>query len=281
MTLPVFEPFPVDQLRRALRPLSWLASPVAVGLERIPRTGPVLLVGNHTIYGGLDLATLGLAIYEGTGRHVRGLADHLHYAIPGWRDLLGRLGAVPGSRENCARLFAAGQPVLVFPGGGREVNRRKGEAYQLIWKERIGFARLAIEHGVPVVPFASVGVDDMFDVVLDVDDVLASPAGALLRRLGVTKQAWFRGGDAIPSLSRGRGLLGLPRFERQYFHFSEPIDTARFAGRHQDRSACFALRKEVEREIEIGVGAMMAIRDRDPERYPIQRLLRAAAARLG
>ncbi len=281
MTLPAFEPFPLDPLRGALRPLSWLASPVTLGLERIPRTGPVLLVGNHTIYGGLDAPLLGLSIYEGTGRHVRGLADHLHYRIPGWRDLLGRLGAVPGTRENCARLFAEGQAVLVFPGGGREVNRRKGEAYRLLWKQRIGFARMAIEHGVPIVPFASVGVDDMFDVVLDVADVLASPAGALLRRVGVTRQEWFRGGDAIPSLARGTGPLGLPRFERQYFHFGEPIDSTRFAGQHEDRDACFALRKEVEHAIELGVGAMMAIRDQDPERYPIQRLLRAAAARLG
>jgi hypothetical protein len=35
--------------------------------------------------------------------------------------------------------------VLVYPGGGREVAKRKGEKYQLLWKERVGFARLAIE----------------------------------------------------------------------------------------------------------------------------------------
>ena len=72
----------------------------------------------------------------------------------------------------------------------------------------------------------------------------------VLRGLGVTEQAWFRGGDAIPSLSRGNGPLGLPRFERQYFHFAEPIDTTRLAGLHDDRDACFALRKQVAREIE-------------------------------
>jgi hypothetical protein len=37
--------------------------------------------------------------------------------------------------------------VLVFPGGGREVTKRKGEAHKVIWKERTGFARMAIEHG--------------------------------------------------------------------------------------------------------------------------------------
>ena len=63
---------------------------------------------------------------------------------------------VLGSPEYCAALMEAGQHILVFPGGGREVMRRKGEAYQLIWKQRTGFARLAIEHGYDIIPFGSV-----------------------------------------------------------------------------------------------------------------------------
>jgi len=72
-------------------------------------------------------------------------------------------------------------------------------------------------------------------------------------------------------------VLGLPRAERQYFHFGEPIGTGRFAGLHEDRDACFELRKEVQRAIEHGVGALLELRDRDPGRYPVQRLLRAAS----
>ncbi|MAE93464.1 MAG: hypothetical protein CL910_02260 [Deltaproteobacteria bacterium] len=33
------------------------------------------------------------------------------------------------ARARAARLFEAGEQVIVFPGGAREVNRRKGEAY--------------------------------------------------------------------------------------------------------------------------------------------------------
>ena len=47
MTLPAFEPFPVAPLRRALGALARLASRVPVGLERIPRTGPVVLAARH------------------------------------------------------------------------------------------------------------------------------------------------------------------------------------------------------------------------------------------
>jgi len=271
----------IEELDHLLQPLKRLLSPVSLGIDRVPREGAVLLTGNHTIYGLLDIPMLGLEIYEKTGRTVRGLGDHNHFALPIWRDMLRRIGAVRGTRENCARLFAAGEAVLVFPGGGREVMKHKHEQYQLIWKERIGFARLSIQHRVPIVPFASVGVEDMFEVVVDADDILRSPAGDLLRALRLTEQPWFRHGEILPPIARGRGFGPLPRLERQYFLFGQPIDTTRFAGRHEDREACLALRNEVQGAIETQIGQLREVREADPERYPIQRLLHRIAARLG
>ncbi len=271
---------PIEELRPLIDPLRRLMSPVALGLERVPREGAVLLIGNHTVFGLIDVPMLGVEIYEHTGRMVRGLGDHIHFAVPGWRDLLRSLGAVPGTRENCSRLLEAGEAVLVFPGGGREVMKHRGEKYELIWKERIGFARLAIQHGVPIVPFASVGVEDMFEIVADADDLLRSPVGALLRALGITEQEWFRHGDVIPPLARGTGPASLPRLERQYFLFGDPIDVSRFAGRHEDREACYAVREQAKRAIQAQIAQLREIREADPERYPIQRLLRRMASRL-
>lgn len=271
----------VAELDHLVQPLKRLLSPVSLGIERVPREGAVLLTGNHTIYGLLDIPMLYLEIYEQTGRTVRGLADHIHFALPIWRDLLQRMGAVRGTREVCGRLFGAGEAVLVFPGGGREVMKHKNEQYKLVWKERIGFARLAIQHGVPIVPFASVGVENMFEIVSDAEDLLRSPVGGLLRALGITEQAWFRHGEIIPPLARGKGIGPLPRLERQYFLFGEPIGTARFGGRHEDRDACFALRQEVKTAIESQIDQLLEIRDADPERYPIQRLLRRLSTKLG
>jgi hypothetical protein len=276
-----FDPALIAKLDRIVAPLKRLLSPVSFGIEHVPREGAVLLAGNHTIYGLLDIPMLGLEIYEKTGRAVRGLGDHNHFALPIWRDLLRRIGAVRGTRENCARLLEAGEAVLVFPGGGREVMKHKGEKYRLVWKERVGFARLAIEHGVPIVPFASVGVEDMFEIVVDADDVLASPLGSLLRALGITEKPWFRHGEILPPISRGTGPAGLPRLERQYFLFGAPIWTARFAGDHEDPEACLALRREVQAAVERGIAQLQQVRSGDPERYPLQRLLRWIASRLG
>ena len=74
---------------------------------------------------------------------------------------------VRGTRENVRVLMASGQHVLVFPGGAGEVFKGRGQKYQLLWKVRLGFARLAIEFGYPIVPFAAVGAEEMLEVVAD------------------------------------------------------------------------------------------------------------------
>jgi hypothetical protein len=278
---PAFDPNLIAELDRIVAPLKRLLSPVSFGIEHVPRRGAALLAGNHTIYGLLDIPMLGLEVFEKTGRTPRGLADHNHFALPIWRDMLRRIGAVRGTRESCARLLEAEELVLVFPGGGREVMKHKHEKYRLVWKERVGFAKLAIQYGVPIVPFASVGVEEMFEIVVDADDVLASPLGSLLRALGVTEQPWFRHGEILPPLARGTGPAGLPRLERQYFLFGEAIPTGRFAGRHEDREACLELREEVRAAIEGGIARLQQVQSGDPERYPVQRLLRWIASRLG
>ena len=57
--------------------------------------------------------------------------------------------------------------------------------YPLLWRERIGFARLVTEYAYPIVPFSMIGVDDVWDVVADSDSALYAPARALAVRLDV------------------------------------------------------------------------------------------------
>jgi 1-acyl-sn-glycerol-3-phosphate acyltransferase len=96
---------------------------------------------------------------------LRPLVDHMHWEIPFWRQLIKNVGMVPGTRESCAALMEAGEHVLVFPGGRREVCKQKGEAYQLIWRNRTGFAHMAVAHGYDIIPVATIGAEEMFDIL--------------------------------------------------------------------------------------------------------------------
>lgn len=109
------------------------------------------------------------------------------------------------------------------------MNKRKGEKYKLIWKDKPDFVRMAAKSGALIIPFAAVGGDDAFDIAMDTDEVLANPLlGPLARR--VTNQV-FKGtplegsDDAVTPITKLPGLglpspLPLPKLERLYFRCS-------------------------------------------------------------
>jgi 1-acyl-sn-glycerol-3-phosphate acyltransferase len=246
-------------MQALLRPWELITDPVFYGTERLPRKGPALFVGNHTIFGLLDLPLLIMHVQRERGLFLRGLGDHAHFKVPLWGEFLRRFGAVDGTRENARELLSEGEPVLVLPGGGREVAKRKGERYELIWKQRMGFARLAIEAGCPVIPFGAVGAEETYDIVADADSAVMAPMRAAFERL--TGRA-----DILWPLARGFAGTPLPKPERFYFAFGEPIDTARYAQRHEDGRAVRGLRDRTKRAVEDCVEFLLEERKRDPDR---------------
>jgi 1-acyl-sn-glycerol-3-phosphate acyltransferase len=257
----------IDRLVAILAPVARITQPKVCGIERIPDDG-VLFVGNHTIFGFMDLPFMMAELWKRRRMTVRGLGEHAHYALPLWRDLLAACGMVRGTRENVRALMRERQNVLVFPGGAREVNKRRGERYQLMWKERIGFARLAIEHRYPVVPFAAVGAEEMLDVVVDVNNPVMAAFKGALERLGRV--------PLEPAIVRGVGLSPLPRPQRLYFWFGDPIETSAYARRRGAEAAAQALRDEVKTAVEDGILFLHKERERDPHRSLVRRLRRRA-----
>jgi 1-acyl-sn-glycerol-3-phosphate acyltransferase len=253
--------------RTLLAPWRWLTAPRFYGLENVPTDRPALLVGNHTVMGLLDVPLMLLGLDEHRGLRVRPLGDHVHFTIPWWRDLLRLFGTIEGTPEACRALMRARESVLVFPGGGREVFKRKGEKYRLLWGDRIGFVRLAIEHGYPMVPFAAVGAEECYDILVD--------AGDLLRF--VPPLRWLPRTDEIPPLVRGLGLSVLPRPERFYFYFGQPIETAHLSGLETNPRVCVAVRDQARAAIEAGIAFLLSERERDPDRGLLPRLLRPLA----
>ena len=255
----------LDLLVEALRPLSHLVRPYFDGLERIPDSRPLLFVGNHTLYGVIDLPFLFTELWHRKRICIRGLGDHFHFKIPLWRDFLVRFGAVEGTPENCAQLMRQGESILVFPGGSREVFKRKGEQYRLMWKERLGFARLALAHRCTIVPFAAVGADDCYDIVFDGEELLATPFGRLALRMGIKP-------DMAAPISLGLFGSPLPRPERFYFSFGDPIVAD---GDAADLDAVRALRDRTHAAVRARLDHLLKVRAQDRDRPLTRRLLRA------
>lgn len=263
-----FVPPPLKKIEQALWLQQQWFDPVFSGLVNIDCARPALYVGNHTLYGTLDAPLMLLGLYRHKGIFLRSLGDHIHFKIPLWRDLLWDNGCVAGTPENCQQLMQAKEHILVFPGGGREVMKNKGEEYQLVWKERTGFARMAMQHGYDIIPFASVGADETFDIRYDAQDFYQSRVGKLLDKTGI-KDKYLRGGDAFLPLATGLGLL--PRPEKFYFGFGEAISTQHLQENCDDKAAQWQVREQVESAIYQLMNDLFAQREQEQQNWPTWR----------
>lgn len=262
------EPTPSEWEIRAFEavfaPVTAWTSPRFYGLENIPAQGPVLIVANHNLLGGIDAPLLMPAILRERGRLVRGLAEHV-LMVPVVREILHRFGAVRGTRANCLTLLERGEAVVVFPGGGREAIRRKGEKYVLKWEGRTGFARMAIQAGVPIVPLAMIGIDDAYDIVFDGQHPVMRPLRWTCSLLGINP-------ELNPPLVKGIGPTPLPRPERFYFSAGAPIDPTPWLEADDLDGAAQDLRDVVRKGLEEELQFLFNERDRDSGRTLVGRL---------
>jgi len=145
------------------------------GVEHVPATGPVLLVGNHN--GGLlptdGFFTLG-AIHDryGPERAVYALAHDFLFEDPLLRKYALRLGMLRAGQESALHAFAAGACLLVYPGSDLDTYRPFRDRGKVVLGGRKGFLRLALRAGVPIVPVVSAGTHEQY-IVLTRGDRLA------------------------------------------------------------------------------------------------------------
>jgi 1-acyl-sn-glycerol-3-phosphate acyltransferase len=152
-----------DYVRRSL-PFTWplIAAwfrPDIRGLDRIPASGPVLLVGNHS--GGNvapDTLAFTLGFYRrfGVERPFYQLAHHLVMEAP-LLSLLRKYGTIEAGRGNARAALDAGAAVLVYPGGDWEVHRPSWHSGRVEFAGREGFVRLALAARVPIIPVVAIG----------------------------------------------------------------------------------------------------------------------------
>jgi 1-acyl-sn-glycerol-3-phosphate acyltransferase len=194
----------------------------AQNLERIP-AGAAILVANHA-FGFWDLGFAIARIRAATGRTVWSLGEHAWWRVPLVRKLASAIGIVDGTRENVDALLAAGELVLVLPGGLRESLKPRELRYRMLWGHRYGFVKAAMKSGAPLIPLACIGGDDLFDLV--------GNAFARGRRLRLP----------IPLPRPAHPLTPLHR-ARLRFVIGEPIP---MNGHRDDEAGARRLRREVE-----------------------------------
>ena len=257
----------VERLRRtlgtvdeALRAAVDITRPYVRGLENLPADGRFLLVGNHTQAAFAEIFLIPHFIRRAIGRDVKLLADR---GFGMWRgpaaDLMTAYGGVVGSPESIRELMAHDEPILVFPGGGQEIGKFRGEKNTLRWKQREGFAREAVAGGYPIVPVGLVGGDEVYESLVSRDSAWAKATNALSSALPGSRP------DMAMPLLRGVGPTLIPRPQRMYLGFGEPISTSKPA-HTTDAAWATAIRDATKQSLEHILDDLSAIRAGDPYR---------------
>ncbi|XP_050671515.1 transmembrane protein 68 isoform X2 [Leptidea sinapis] len=132
------------------------------GLENIP-DGPFLVIYYHGALP-IDMYYFIARMMLFKRRHIHTVADRFLFKIPGWRSLLELLCVIPGTVQECAAVLKSGNPLAISPGGVYEAQFGDHD-YRLYWKSRIGFAKVALDAKVPIVPMFTQNVREAFRTV--------------------------------------------------------------------------------------------------------------------
>jgi 1-acyl-sn-glycerol-3-phosphate acyltransferase len=196
----------------ALRPIAdkWFRVEV-IGADNIPAEGGALVVSNHSGTLPVDGLMTITAIHERTGRHLRPLGADLVFRMPIVSTLARKGGATLACNEDAERMLRGGELVGVWPEGFKGIGKPYSDRYKLQRFGRGGFVSAALRTGVPIVPLAVVGAEEIYPLVGNIP--------GLARILGVP---YIPITPFFPLLGP-LGLVPLP--SKWLLEFGEPIRT--------------------------------------------------------
>lgn len=182
-----------------------------LGLDRIPETGPALLVGNHSGTVALDavMVQYAVAMEHPNERPVRNIGADLVYQLPFIGPLARKTGNAVACEEDAEELLRRGELLGVYPEGFKGVGKGWRERYKLQRFGRGGFIETALRTRVPIIPVAVVGAEEAFPMIAN--------ARWLARLLGFP---YFPITPTFPLLGP-LGLLPLP--SKWLIEFGPPI----------------------------------------------------------
>lgn len=190
------------------------------GFEHLAAPGAALIVGYHGRGFAVDLCLLSVVVHDRLGYLPHAIFHEAMGRLPVLRTVLEGVGGVTGDGTVLADAVRRGEHVVVLPGGGREAFRSFRVRYRVDWGDRLGYLRLALRLGIPLVPVASAGADDLYFGLND--------GYRLGRRVGVPFKLplWFAWGAtgvfplSLPYPFRVRQLVG----ERIHLDADGPVD---------------------------------------------------------
>ncbi|MCC5576637.1 acyltransferase family protein [Microtetraspora sp. AC03309] len=182
-----------------------------LGLENVPAESGALVVANHSGTLPVDALMMQVALHDEAHRAVRLLGADLVYQLPVLGHLSRKTGHTLACPEDADRLLRKGELVGVFPEGFKGVGKPFSQRYRLQRFGRGGFVASAIRAGVPIIPCAIVGAEEIYPKIGDLP-VLARLLG--LPYLPIT--------PFFPWLGP-LGLVPLP--SKWLIEFGEPIRT--------------------------------------------------------
>lgn len=99
------------------------------------------------------------------GIYGRWVAATPQFYVPGARELMLLFGAIDASKTTLRKALNRGESLFLYPGGTKELMRTNDIPNTTIHTagERKGFIKLAIEHGIPIVPVVAFGEYQMLE----------------------------------------------------------------------------------------------------------------------
>jgi 1-acyl-sn-glycerol-3-phosphate acyltransferase len=165
-----------EAVRETVRRLRWLFGERRYfrlevrGIDQMP-PAPTLVVSNHS--GGTtipDVWGFGVLWYRAfsADRPLHLMAHDMILATAATRRFFGRRGVLRGSRGLAESVLTEWRrDLMVMPGGDLDTWRPYSQRYEVRFGGRLGYARLALRAGVPIVPVANAGAHETLMVLSD------------------------------------------------------------------------------------------------------------------
>ena len=219
----------------------------ARGARHVPKSGPVILVSNHSGALPFDATMIACALEEARyPRPPRFLYDRFVENLPWIPSFYKKAGGVVASHENAARLLEKEELIGLFPEGVSGLSKLYSERY-VLQPFSGGFIRLALRFGAPIVPVAVVGAEEIYPLV------------GRLKGLGKLMGAPYLPVTPFFPLLGPLGLIPLPT--KWQIRFGKPIVLAPPAHLRLDGTAVRAMAEQVRRRVQTMIRALLLERE--------------------